>query len=257
MVDPAKIVRYSLWLSRTYAQAGDPARAGAALSEGLRNCGDRIDLPSRAAAAFALAREHAANGRIEQAVRHADRALAMYDLRDDNQALRESHLLYAHALLDRSETGEAAAHLASARNLLDAHPESSEQAALEVEEARLALLSGDPAAAAAKALHAVEALQVGGDPLRAGDAYLVLARVQDELGELERAETAYERAVEEFTGAGAQRELARAYRWYGKFLKRLGRAEAALEAFELAADLTPSTLDSLAPVFDRSRVGEM
>ena len=39
----------------------------------------------------------------------------------------------------------------------------------------------------------------------------------------------------------------KAYRWFGKFLKRLGRAEAALEAFELAADLTPSTLDSLAP----------
>ena len=30
-------------------------------------------------------------------------------------------------------------------------------------------------------------------------------------------------------------------------VRSLGRADAALEAFELAADLTPSTLDSLAP----------
>ena len=42
--------------------------------------------------------------------------------------------------------------------------------------------------------------------------------------------------------------LARAYRHYGKFLKRLGRAEAALEAFELAADLAPSNQDALAPL---------
>jgi len=43
------------------------------------------------------------------------------------------------------------------------------------------------------------------------------------------------------------RELAKAYRWYGKFLKRMGRAEAALEAFELAADLAPSNQDAMGP----------
>ena len=111
----------------------------------------------------------------------------------------------------------------------------------------MALLSGDTETAAAKAINAVEVLQAAADPRRIGDAYLVLARVQDELGELERAERSYNRAVEEFTATGNQRELAKAYRWFGKFLKRLGRADAALEAFELAADLTPSTLDSLAP----------
>lgn len=118
----------------------------------------------------------------------------------------------------------------------------------------MALLSGDAETAAAKALNAVEMLQAAADPRRIGDAYLVLARIQDELGEIERAERSYTRAVEEFTAAGNQRELAKAYRWFGKFLKRLGRAEAALEAFELAADLTPSTLDSLAPVLDRSPI---
>ncbi len=55
VADPAKVVRYSLWLSRTYADAGDQARAGAALADALRNGDVRVDLPSRAAAAFALA----------------------------------------------------------------------------------------------------------------------------------------------------------------------------------------------------------
>jgi tetratricopeptide (TPR) repeat protein len=84
---------------------------------------------------------------------------------------------------------------------------------------------------------------------RVGDAYLVLARVQDEVGELERADEAYAAAIvaleRQPDGAPA---LARAYRHYGKFLKRLGRAEAALEAFELAADLAPSNQDALAPL---------
>lgn len=252
VADPAKVVRYSLWLSRSYAEAGDHTRAGAALSDALRHGDVRVDLPSRAAAAFALARAHAANGRIDQAIRHTDRALALYDLRDDNRALRESHLVYAQALLDISDVTAAAGHLTAARGLLEAEPESSELGALEVEEARMALLSGDTETAAVKAVNAVEVLQAAADPRRIGDAYLVLARVQDELGELERAERSYNRAVEEFTATGNQRELAKAYRWFGKFLKRLGRADAALEAFELAADLTPSTLDSLAPVLDRT-----
>src|SRR5204863_340822 len=82
-----------------------------------------------------------------------------------------------------------------------------------------------------------------------GEAQLVVARVQDGLGALERADTAYAAAI-----ASLQRQpdsapaLARAYRHYGKFLKRLGRAEAALEAFELAADLAPSNQDALAPL---------
>ena len=87
-----------------------------------------------------------------------------------------------------------------------------------------------------------------GDGAHLGDAHLVLARVQDELGELERADAAYTAAIEAIrTQDASARDLARAYRWYGKFLKRIGRAEAALEAFELAADLAPSNQDALAP----------
>jgi tetratricopeptide (TPR) repeat protein len=84
---------------------------------------------------------------------------------------------------------------------------------------------------------------------RVGEAHLVLARVQDELGEMERADAAYTAAISSLQRqADGAPALARAYRHYGKFLKRLGRAEAALEAFELAADLAPSNQDALAPL---------
>ena len=37
---------------------------------------------------------------------------------------------------------------------------------------------------------------------------------------------------------GWLRELAKAYRWYGKFLRRTGRPEAAMDALEQASDLS-------------------
>ena len=117
-----------------------------------------------------------------------------------------------------------------------------------VEEARLALLQGDRSVAAERARHAVQLLDTEGAPAQLGDAYLVLARVYDELGDTDRAEQAFTTAIEAIQRQdGWTRELAKAYRWYGKFLKRTGRAEAALEAFELAADLAPSNQDSMAP----------
>ena len=71
---------------------------------------------------------------------------------------------------------------------------------------------------------------------------------KDELGDAENAEWAYTAAIDAIREQnGWTRELAKAYRWYGKFLKRMGRGDAALEAFELAADLAPSNQDAMAP----------
>ncbi|MGN6380807.1 MAG: tetratricopeptide repeat protein [Gaiellales bacterium] len=254
--DPAKAVRYSLWLSSAYAEAGDHARAAAVLADALRDGAGHVDLASRASAAFALARHHAAEGRIEQAIRHTDRALAMYDLEDDNRALRDAHLSYAQSLLDTNDADQAAPHLDAARSLTGPDPNSDEAGVLAVEEARLALLEGDDQRAAAHAQRAVDILARASNPARVGDAHLVLARVQDSLGEIERSERSYGEAIAAFTEGGDRRALGRAYRFYGKFLKRLGRAEAALEAFELAADMAPVSLGPMAPLADRHVVAE-
>lgn len=127
--------------------------------------------------------------------------------------------------------------------------EPVERGRLLVEEARQALQAGCGDEAIAHATDAVATLEAAADAGHVGDAHLVLARVQDELGELERADAAYAAAIAALQQQpDAAPALARAYRHYGKFLKRLGRAEAALEAFELAADLAPSNQDALAPL---------
>jgi tetratricopeptide (TPR) repeat protein len=246
--DLAKLVRYTLILSQAYTDAGDYGSAASVLAEALRDGAEEVDLRNRAAAYYSLSRLYASTGQIGQAIAYADRALAIYELMDDNDALSDAHLLFAQNLLDNGETERASEHLAAARGLLGARPSPLDLGFVVVEEARCALQRGDHALASSKAKEGVELLGNGALPGQLGDAYLVLARVYDELGEAERAEWAYTAAIDAIREQnGWTRELAKAYRWYGKFLKRMGRAEAALEAFELAADLAPSNQDAMAP----------
>jgi tetratricopeptide (TPR) repeat protein len=247
--DQAKLVRYSLWLSEAYAEAGAFSRSADALSEALADRSEAVDLASRAATQYAISRGHVAAGDLDQAIRFSDRALALYELADDNHALGDAHLTYAQRLLDQGDTYDAGLHLRSAREVFGPAAKPVERGRLLVEEARHALQSGQGDEAVRHAIEAVSVLEQAAADTRVGDAYLVLARVQDEVGELERADEAYAAAI-----VALQRQpdaapaLARTYRHYGKFLKRLGRAEAALEAFELAADLAPSNQDALAPL---------
>ena len=248
---PAQRPDLYIELSRLHIGAGDSARAIALMTEcaeRLRDGAEEVDLHSRARAYYSLSRLYASTGQVGQAIAYADRALAIYELMDDNVALADAHLLYAQNLLDAGETERAATHLTASRTLLGARPGSLDLGFIVVEEARCALQMGDTDLATAKAREGVELLANGAMPGQLGDAYLVLARVYDELNDAERAEWTYTAAIDSIQQQnGWTRELAKAYRWYGKFLKRMGRAEAALEAFELAADLAPSNQDALAP----------
>src|SRR2546423_9351602 len=246
--DLAKLVRYTLLLSRAYTDAGDYGSASSVLAGALRDVAEEVDLQSRARAYYSLSRLYASTGQVGQAIAYADRALAIYELMDDNAALGDAHLLYAQNLLDAGEADRAGEHLAAARSLPGARPNPLDLGFVVVEEARLALQRGDTTLAAAKAREGVDLLGGGALPGQLGDAYLVLARVYDELGDAENAEWADTSALDAIREQdGGTRELAQAYRWYGKFLKRMGRGDAALEAFELAADLAPSNQDAMAP----------
>jgi tetratricopeptide (TPR) repeat protein len=246
--DLAKVVRYTLYLSQCYADAGDYGRASTVLAEALRDGAEEIDLQSRASAYTSLSRLYASTGQVGQSMAYADRALALYELLDDTQALSDAHLAMAQSLLDAGETDRAGRHLDTSRSLLGNRPTPLDLGFIMVEEARHALQCGERELAGERAREAVELLGNASLPGQLGDAYLVLARVYDELGQTDRAEWAYTSAIDAIRRQnGWHRELAKAYRWYGKFLKRQGRTAAALDALELAADLAPSNQDQLAP----------
>jgi tetratricopeptide (TPR) repeat protein len=242
--DPAKMVGYTVYLSYAYADRGDYGHATAVLTEALREDAEEIDRATRSTAYRALARLYGLTGQTVLAVDYARRGVAGALESGNEWDQGQAHLLLAHVLLDDGRADEAGRELAAARRSYGARLSGMDEGFIAVEEARRSLQSGDPDAAAALAREAIELLGNLSVPGELGEAYLVLARSYDETGQPDRAESAYGSAIDALRRQnGWHCELGRAYRWYGKFLRRAGRTEAAMEAFERAADLAPSNHD--------------
>jgi tetratricopeptide (TPR) repeat protein len=242
--DRAKMVGYTVYLSYAYVDLGDYGHATAVLTEALREDAEEIDRATRSTALRALSRLYALTGQTPLALEYARRGLevALETANEWEQA--NAHLLLAHVLLDDGQADAAGHELAAARRAYGDRMSGMDEGFVAVEEARRALQGGDPEGAADLAREAIELLGNLSVPGQLGEAYLVLARSYDETGTSDRAETAYATAIDALRRQnGWHCELGRAYRWYGKFLRRAGRAEAAMEAFERAADLAPSNHD--------------
>jgi Tfp pilus assembly protein PilF len=114
---------------------------------------------------------------------------------------------------------------------------SVDEGFLLIEDARYSLQMGDNAQALERARAAIELLGDRSVPGQLGAAYLVTARVYDENGDDDRADRAYQMAIDALRlQSGWPTDLAKAYRRYGKFLRRRGRVEDALEMLEAAGD---------------------
>jgi tetratricopeptide (TPR) repeat protein len=204
----------------------------------LRSGAQELDATSRGRVHYAIARLALSRGRLDQGVEHGQRAIDAFREAGEEYMLANSLLLTANLLLDNSSTTAAGDMLREARALYGPKIGAVDLGFLLVEEAHYHLQMGDAAQAAELARDAVEALAHLSVPSELADAYLVLARAYEELGEMDRAERAYGAAVDcAQRTEGFTRELSRAYRWYGKFLRRQGRDEAALEMLERAAEI--------------------
>jgi tetratricopeptide (TPR) repeat protein len=242
--DAVKLVGYTVFLSYAYADVGDYGHATSVLTEALREDAEEIDGATRSTAYRALARLYAATGQTTIAVEYARRAVEVATEASNEWDQGHAHLLLAHILLDDSRADEAGRALVAARRAYGDRMSGMDEGFVRVEEARRSLQQGDPEGAADLAREAIELLGNLSVPGQLGEGYLVLARSYDELGRADRAEKAYATAIDALKRQnGWHCELGRAYRWYGKFLRRAGRTEAAMEAFEQAADLAPSNHD--------------
>ncbi|HXD70718.1 MAG TPA: tetratricopeptide repeat protein [Gaiellales bacterium] len=242
--DAAKMVGYTVFLSYAYSDLGDYGHATAVLTDALREDAEEIDKPTRSTAYRALSRLYAVTGQTPLAVEYARRGVAVANETGNEWDQGMSHLLLAHVLLDDGQADAAGRELVAARRAYGDRMSGMDEGFVRVEEARRALQQGDPEGAADLAREAIELLGNLSVPGQLGESYLVLARSYDETGRPDRAEQAYAAAIDALKRQnGWHCELGRAYRWYGKFLRKAGRTEAAMEAFEQAADLAPSNHD--------------
>jgi tetratricopeptide (TPR) repeat protein len=234
-------VRANLGVALSYAcsDAGDYARTGVILADLVRRGAEDVDAHTRARINYALARLAAMTGRGAHAIEYTRRAVEAFRESGDEYSTANALLVHAYCLLDDGQAEEAARALQESRRLFGPRPSAVDLGFQLVEEARYELQCGRWETAQAKAREAVELLGDLSVPGQLGLAYLVLARTYDEEREDDRADRAYTTAIELLLRQnGWLRELAKAYRWYGKFLRRTGRPEAAMDALEQASDLS-------------------
>jgi tetratricopeptide (TPR) repeat protein len=233
--------RITLQVALSYAHTdnGHYGRAGDALADLIQRGAQDLDARSRARINYASGRLNLVLGRGDQAIDHAARAVEDYREAGFEYGLADALLFYAHALLDGGQTEAAGVALEEARALYGPKPSAVDVGFLHTDEARYHLQRGEHELAIESVREAIDHLGDLSMVAELGDAYLVLARAYDELGELDSADRAYGTAIDLLRRQrGWYRELSKAYRWYGKFLRRTGRTEAAMEMLERAGDIS-------------------
>jgi tetratricopeptide (TPR) repeat protein len=237
--DAAMIAHYSITLSYALADAGQYGRASTVLGGVLQDGAEDLDMRVRRRLYYALTRLNMNVGRTEQAIEYSEKNLDATSADGNPSDIFDAYLQCAHVRLDAHDTAQAGAYLEQARRRAPEPLGAVDEGFLLVEEARHALQVGNHELALERAFAAVDLL--ADDPTgpgQSGLAHLVIARVYDDTGRDEAADHHSRTAIlslEQQTGW--PKERAKAYRRYGKFLRRTGQLEAAMEMLELASDV--------------------
>jgi tetratricopeptide (TPR) repeat protein len=139
-------------------------------------------------------------------------------------------------MLSQGRTGGAGRHYGLAERLLGPNAEPEDLANLYTDQSKLAAHLGN----ADEAIERAEAgLAAAADEYlrERGNALWALAGARALKGDVEEAHEAFRQATDLLGEHGHRRDHVEAYRAWGKFLRRAGREEQALEVLERAADL--------------------
>jgi tetratricopeptide (TPR) repeat protein len=237
--DLAARVALQVALSYAYTDVGAYGRAGAVLADLIQRGAEELDARARGRINYARGRLSTMLGYTDQAVEQSRLAVEDYLESGDEYPLADAYLLLAMALLEASRTEEAVEALRRAEQLYGPRPGDVDRAFLLTVDARCQLQLGQADGAVDSARQAIELLGDQSMVSQLGEVYVVLARAYEERGDAAAADRSYEKAIGLLERhQGWYRDLSRAYRWYGKFLRREGRDAAAMEMLEKAGDIS-------------------
>jgi tetratricopeptide (TPR) repeat protein len=206
------------------------------LDEALASADELADAYSRVRLYWSVARLNEVQGRPAAALDYIRRAIALLDVTDDTLHLARAHLLCGSIMLSQDRAEEAGRHYELAEKLYGPNAEPEDIAGLYTDQAKRAAKLGNLEEAVSRAEAARDA--VGDEyPHERGNATWVLAEALSLHGDLDAADDAFREAIELLAAHGHRRDYVEAYRAWGKFLRRSGREEEALEVLERAADL--------------------
>jgi tetratricopeptide (TPR) repeat protein len=229
-------VRFTTYLSYALTDLGDLERAQEVLDRALDQADSMTDAYSRVRLYWSLARIADLQGQPAVALDYVRRAIALLDVTDDTLHLARAHLLCGSILISQGRADDAGRHFDLAEQLFGANPEPEDVANLYTDQSRRSTLMGDGDAAVQRAKAALEAI---GDEYHRerGNALWALAEGLALTGDVDGADKAFREATTTLDEQGHRRDYVEAYRAWGKFLRRSGREEEALEVLERAADL--------------------
>jgi tetratricopeptide (TPR) repeat protein len=246
--DLAAQVRFTTYLSYALTDLGDLDRAQSVLDTALAQADEMTDAYSRVRLYWSLARLADLQGQPAAALDYVRRAIALLDVTDDTLHLARAHLLCGSILMSQGRTDDAGRHFDLAGQLLGPHPAPEDAANLHTDQSRYAAVLGNGDEAVR---HARTALEAAGDEYQRekGNALWALAEALALTGDDDGAHDAFGRATSLLAEQGHRRDYIEAYRAWGKFLRRAGREDEALEVLERAADLAsePMAADTRAP----------
>jgi len=234
--DLAAQVRFTSYLSYALTDVGDPTRAEQVLDDALSTAGEMTDAYSRVRLYWSVARLNEVQGRSAAALDYIRKAIALLDVTDDTLHLARAHLLCGSIMLAQGREEEAGRHYDLAEKLFGHNAEPEDIAGLYTDQAKRATKLGDIDEAVRRAEAARDA--VGDEyPHERGKAIWALAEALALRGDLDATDAAFREATTLLEAHGHRRDYVEAYRDWGKFLRRAGREEEALEVLERAADL--------------------
>jgi len=241
-------VRFTTYLSYALTDLGDLERAQQVLDSALAQADAMTDAYSRVRLYWSLARLADLQHHPAAALDYIRRAIALLDVTDDTLHLARAHLLCGSILMSQDRAAYAGRHFDLAEQLFGAHPEPEDIANLYTDQAKRAIALGEGDDAVRRARAAIDA--VGDEyPRERGNALWALAEGLALTGDTDGAHDAFQKATSLLEKQGHRRDYVEAYRAWGKFLRRAGREEEALEVLEKAADLAsePVGSDARAP----------
>lgn len=236
--DTTNQVRFSTYLSYALSDLGDLGRAEDVLVDALARADEVADPYTRVRLYWSLARLNEIRDQPAIALEYIRRAIALLEVTEDTLHLARAHLLCGTIMISQGKVQEAGEQFTEAERMLGPTPAPLDLANLRSDQAKRAVLLGQPEDAGRLAREALEVL--GEDhPAERGVALGILAEALAQQGSPEADET-FKRAVQLIDQHGRQIEKADTYRSWARYLRKAGRESEALDVLDRAAQLSSS-----------------